>query len=399
MPTPKKHALLSASSSSRWLNCTAAPLFEAQFPAGDPGIYAKAGTLAHEFCETVGRYVFHEYDKSDFQKRWMELKEKDLYDPEMEKTADFYQHYLWGKSMSFQNKPYVTFEKKVDFSDYVPEGFGTCDCIMIGDDTLHITDYKHGKGVPVDAKGNTQMRLYALGALKQYSMLYSIKHVSMAIVQPRISENVAEDKLTADELLAWGSEIKPIAEKAYSGQGEFQEGPWCRFCRGKQVCRARAEHMSAFEDFKDAVPEGKATPEDKRVLTNAEIGDLLIKAEGLASWYKDLKDYAAEQIEKGNSIKGWKLVEGKGGARQFAIGIDEALKRLEKAGYEEAILYDRKPKSLAQLEKITGKAEFARIFEKDIVKPPGAPTLVVESDKRPALNTAAADFKDVNNEK
>lgn len=414
MATPERHAFLSASSSNRWLNCTAAPQFEAQFPEGDPGPYAKAGTLAHQFCETVGRYIFHEYDKAEFNRRWDELKTKELYDPEMEKTAGFYQNYLWAKFLTFKHKPYVAFETRVDFSDYVPQGFGTCDCIMIGDDTLHITDYKHGQGVPVDAKNNSQMRLYALGALKRYSMLYSIKHVSMAIVQPRITENVTEDTLTADELRSWGEQIKPIAQRAYSGQGEFKQGSWCRFCRGRQACKARAQYMTAFEDFKDAVPEGRMTADDKKayvaavmggtdhatVLSNQEVGDLLIRAEGLVAWYKDLKEYATDQITKGNPVPGWKLVEGKGGDRKFNISEDEVKAKLTAAGYQEADLY--KPaefKTLAQLEKVTGKPKFAEIFKGAIVKPPGAPTLVVASDKRPALNTAASDFKDVGEKK
>ncbi len=257
MPTPIKHALLSASSAHRWLECTAAPRFEEQFPSGTSE-YAEEGTLAHSICELYARQYFTTVTKRKFNAELKKLQAKERYSDEMLHTAEAYVQYLKEKALGFSSKPYVTQEIKVDFSDYVPEGFGTCDCVMIGGDTLHITDYKHGKGVPVTAVGNPQMRLYALGALKLFKPIYgdSIKNVSMGICQPRLSETASEETLTVEQLYSWGESIKPLANEAFNGPGVFVPGEHCRFCKGKAQCRARAEQNTALEDVKDCVPVG-----------------------------------------------------------------------------------------------------------------------------------------------
>ena len=412
MATPTEHALLSASASSRWLNCTAAPRFEANFPESTSE-YAKEGTLAHKFCELAAQYNFNQITKRKLNSENKKLMADPLYQPEMLKTAEFYAQYLFEKSMGFSNKPYTVQEVKVDFSEYVPDGFGTCDHVMIGGDTLHITDYKHGKGVQVSAEGNSQMRLYALGALKKYAPIFgdSIKNVSMAIVQPRVTEDVSEEMLTVEQLLEWGEWVKPVAMKAYSGLGEFAAGIWCRFCRGKAVCKARAENYTALEDFKDCMIEGKMTEEDAvsyeeawclgadvpGVLTDEEIADLLIRGAELAQWYKDIQDYALESILSGKIIPGWKVVEGKSN-RAFS-DTDKAIEQIKNAGYAEETLYKPKePLSLSNLEKLIGKKKFVDLVGPLIVKPQGKPTLVPESDKREPYNQAAADFAGVSNE-
>ena len=409
MGTPTQHAELSASSSSRWLNCTAAPRFEDNFP-DETSEYAEEGTLAHQFSEIAAQYNFNLITKRKKNSQIKKLQKDPLYKDEMLTTSEFYAQYLFDKSLTFAQKPYVALEVRVDFSDYVPEGFGTCDCIMIGGDTLHITDYKHGKGVPVSAEGNSQMRLYALGALKKYSPIFgdSIKKVSMAIVQPRITEDVSEETLTVEQLIEWGNWVRPIAEKAYYGMGEFHSGSWCRFCKGKAVCKARAENYTALEDFKDFDIEGKLSEADvlaredaiclgaevPGVLSDAEIGDLLIRGAELVQWYGDLKSYALGAILDGKEIPGWKAVEGKN-ERAFT-DENAAIQKLKDSGYEEEKLY--KPKealSLSNLEKLVGKKKFAELVGEFITKPHGKPTLASENDKRAAYNPASVDFAEV----
>lgn len=409
MPTPTEHALLSASSAHRWLACTAAPRFEEQFPNGTSD-YAEEGSLAHSICELYARKHFTVMTNRKFNSELKKLQAKPHYSDEMLKTAEKYVDYLREKAMSYPTTPYVTFEVKVDFSDYVPEGFGTCDCVMIGGDTLHITDYKHGKGVEVSAEENPQMRLYALGALKMFAPVFgdSIKKVSMGICQPRITDDESEDGMTVEELREWGEGIKPRAKEAYDGPGTFCPGEHCRFCKGKAQCRARADQNTAFEDFKDFAIEGKAAPELQALspetraviglppmLSDAEIGDLLVRAEGLVQWYKDLCEYATQNILNGKEIPGWKVVAGKSN-RAFK-DVEEAFSKVIEAGYDEALLYERKPITLTGVESLLGKAKFETLLKDCVHKPLGKPTLVPLSDKREPYSTAAADFAGVKN--
>lgn len=410
MPTPTEHALLSASSAHRWLACTAAPRFEEQFPNGTSD-YAEEGSLAHSICELYARKHFTVMTNRKFNSELKKLQAKPHYSDEMLKTAEKYVDYLREKAMSYPTTPYVTFEVKVDFSDYVPEGFGTCDCVMIGGDTLHITDYKHGKGVEVSAEENPQMRLYALGALKMFAPVFgdSIKKVSMGICQPRITDDESEDGMTVEELREWGESIKPRAKEAYDGPGTFCPGEHCRFCKGKAQCRARADQNTAFEDFKDFAIEGKAAPELQALspetraviglppmLSDAEIGELLVRAEGLVQWYKDLCEYATQNILNGKEIPGWKVVAGKSN-RAFK-NVEEAFGKVIEAGYDEALLYERKPITLTGVESLLGKAKFETLLKDCVHKPLGKPTLVPLSDKREPYSTAAADFAGVKNE-
>lgn len=392
---PKAHAPLNASSSGRWMKCTASVRFEENFPESTSS-YAEEGSLAHAVAELKVNKMFTVMTKREYTSKLNKLKKDPLYNPEMDKTTDVYIEYITDAAMQYSHKPNVVAEVKVEFDDYVPEGFGTCDCVMIGDDTLHIFDYKHGKGVPVSAENNSQMRLYALGALRKYAPVYgeSIKNVRMSIVQPRLENTPSSELLTVEELRAWGESIKPIAQKAYLGLGEFVPGEHCRFCRGRAKCRARANVNTALEDFKDfALPGAVNTGPEVRVLTDAEVGDLLIRGAQLVQWYKDLEEYAAGALLNGQPIEGWKLVAGRSN-RAFS-DQDAAFKAIVAAGYDEALLYDRKPKSLTELEKLMGKAEFAEKIGSFIIKPPGKPTLAPASDKRQAYNSAASDFAGV----
>ncbi len=404
MPTPTEHAFLSASAAHRWLVCTAAPRFEAQFPEST-STYAEEGRLAHSVCEFYARRKLHLLSDRAFDLRLAEMRQRPYWSDEMLRTAQIYADYLAEKTALFPASPHVALEVRVDLSDYVPEGFGTCDCAMIGGDTLHITDYKHGKGVPVSAINNPQMRLYALGALKAYAPVYggAIRSVSMGICQPRLTDAVEEDCLTVEDLRAWGERVKPIAREAYDGPGTFRPGEHCRFCRGKAKCRARADQNTALEDFKDCVPAGKAAPGLQNlspeartvtgvppVLSDAEIGELLERSKLLVQWYNDLQAYATEALLAGTEIPGWKVVAGRSN-RAFA-DEDAAMRTLIDAGYDEAMLYDRKPKTLTELEKMLGKKTFADLLGNQVVKPSGKPTLAPASDKRDPYSTATADF-------
>ena len=394
MPTPEKHALLSASSASRWLKCTAAPRYEEQFPENTTD-YAEEGRLAHAICELkVIKQFTMQLTPRTFTTRLKKLKENPLYQDEMDKTSDLYLEHLTERAMQYDTKPNVAVEVRVDFAEYVPEGFGTCDCIMIGGDTLNITDYKHGKGVPVSAEGNAQMRLYALGALKRYAPIYgnTIKKVCMTIDQPRIQTEPSSETITVEELRAWGESIKPAAAKAYMGIGEFKPGEHCRFCRGKAKCKARADQNTALEEFKDCVPQNAEKPPlfGQGTLTDEEIGDLLIRGQELVKWYKDLEEYALGTILKGGTIPGWKAVAGR--SNRTFTDTEAALNAAVAAGYDKSLLYDLKPKTLTELEKLMGKAEFADKLGSFVVKPVGKPTLALLADKREAYNPAAADF-------
>ena len=235
----KEHAIVSPSAAHRWLNCTRAPQLEATLPR-KTSIYAEEGTLAHRVCEIAAKVRFYKAENAEFQKTVEQLRKDPLWDDEMLRTAGLYVAYLADRAAYYHHNPKVAFEAKVDISEYAPEAFGRCDCIMLCGNTLVIADYKHGKGVPVSATKNPQMMLYALGALNLWEKTELIKQVEISIVQPRI-DFFGKWKCTVDELLAWGESIKSTAKMAYEGKGEFNAGKWCRFCRAKGICEATRE--------------------------------------------------------------------------------------------------------------------------------------------------------------
>lgn len=401
------HALLSPSAADRWLHCTPAPRLEADLPESTSA-YAEEGRLAHSVCELVARKKFTVMPQRTYNSKLKKFKDDPLWNDEMLTTATAYVDHLTENAMKFQHAPYVALEVKVDISDYVPEAFGTCDSIMIGSNELIITDYKHGKGVPVSSQENPQMMLYALGALKLYRPIYGdmIQQVSVYIDQPRL-ESYSGYTLTVDELLAWGENtVKPKAAIAHMGVGEFVPGDWCRFCRAKAQCRARAGAQTALEDFKDALlPTAENVAQVEKdgmdgiptapLLTDTEVGQLLYRGEALVEWYNSLKEYALARLLDGKLIPGWKAVEGRS-ARAWS-DQDKALETILNAGHPREIVYETTPKTLAQLEKIIGAGAFAELVGAFIIKPPGKPALAVESDKRPAYSSAAADFGGIQN--
>lgn len=372
---PTQHALLSASSAHRWLHCTGSPLLEKDFP-DSTSVYAQEGTLAHELCELKLTAYTGEITKRKLTSMKNKLMKSELWQPEMDSTSEAYLDYIKDITMSYTVKPVILTEKKVDFSRYVPEGFGTADCLVLAGDTLHVVDYKHGKGVVVDADHNPQMMLYALGAMSELSLLYRFKFVHMTIVQPRVN-NISEFTMTAEELTEWGEMVvKPKAEAAISGNGTFEAGDWCRFCRAKRQCKTR------YESNDSLYPE-LSERHDPRLITLAELGEYLKRGKDMAAWLEDMKEYALSESLAGAEVPGWKAVEGRG-SRAFT-DTDEAVDTLIKNGIDESVLYERRVLTLAQMEKAVGKKAFGEIVGNLVVKNPGKPTLVEESDKRPRI--------------
>lgn len=372
---PTQHALLSASSAHRWLHCTGSPLLEKEFP-DTTSVYAQEGTLAHELCELKLKKYTTVMPKGTYTRAHNKIMKSELWQNEMEGTSEAYLEYVKGIMLACEIAPAVLIEKRVDFSRYVPEGFGTADCLILAGDTLHVIDYKHGKGVVVDADHNPQMMLYALGAMSELSLLYRFKFVHMTIVQPRVN-NISEFTMTADELVEWGeSVVKPRAEAAISGNGTFEAGDWCRFCRAKQQCKTR------YESNDSLYPE-LSERHDPRLITLDELGEYLKRGKDMAAWLEDMKEYALSESLAGADVPGWKAVEGRG-SRAFT-DTDEAVDTLIKSGIDESVLYERRVLTLAQMEKAVGKKAFGEIVGNLVVKNPGKPTLVEESDKRPRI--------------
>lgn len=382
------HALLSPSSAHRWLNCPLAPRLEATLPE-KPSEYAQEGTVAHSVCEIAAKKHFKKVKAAEYNKVIKKLKAHALWDDEMLRTAETYVEHLSERAMSFPNEPYIAFEVRVDISDYVPEAFGRCDCVMFGGGPLILTDYKHGKGVPVSVVENAQLMLYALGALKLYQPLFggALQRVELYIDQPRLNSYEGWS-CTASELLEWGESVKPKAQMAFMGFGEYHSGEWCRFCRANGLCKAQAEQTtSAFDDFSDAV---KANP---ALLTPEDMGAALERGKNLVAWYESIKEKALESILNGTKVPGWKAVEGRS-SRVWA-DQDKALEKLQASGIDRAIIYDSVPKTLAQLEKLLGTAKFRELVGDLVVKPQGKPALASADDSRKEFNSAVADFAGV----
>lgn len=368
---PSKHTLLSPSSSHRWLNCTPAPRLEEQFP-NNSTTAAEEGTAAHALCE-------HKLKKALKMRSKRPVSEYDS--DEMELCSDGYVEYVLEKLAEAKKRcadPLVLIEQHLDFSKYVADGFGTGDCLIIADDTIHIIDFKYGQGVVVDATDNPQMKLYALGALELYSGIYDIKQIALTIYQPR-RNHISEWEISADDLLEWAyTELKVKAELAYKGEGEFCAGEWCTFCRAAVKCRARAEAKLELAKHEFAKPP---------LLSDEEIQNILGILDDLTAWAKDIKDYAEDAaINHGKSWSGFKLVEGRS-IRRYTdeAAVAEAAKL---HGYKD--IYKQSLITITEMEKLLGRREFNEILGDLVYKPLGKPTLVPITDKRPAINTTTA---------
>ena len=368
---PDVHAKHSPSHASIWGTCTAAPSLEAGIP--DKGSsYAAEGTLAHAIAELKVLKKFTPMSLTEYKNKLGALKTDPLYQPEMDGYTDAYVDEIVKICHAFPSKPYVVAEKRLDMGHIVPDCFGTADCIVLYGSTLHVFDFKYGKGVPVSAEHNPQMRLYALGAVKEYAMLGEITQVCTHIVQPRI-DNYSSEELTVGALQTWGAELGRRVSEALITGGSFVPGEHCRFCKAKSICRARAEALLTLE-------EPKARTEQGETLTDAEIGDVLQRAIALENWVKGLEEYAQDKLLQGGEIPGWKLVEGR--SVRTITDTDKAFGVLTSSGYDSDLLYERKPLGLTALEKLCGKKKLTELIGSYITKPAGKPTLAPESDKR-----------------
>lgn len=384
MSDTTKHAILSASSAHKWLICTPSVRLEEKFE-NVTSEYMQEGTLAHEIAEfQVKSYFLEPVTKKKKMEELSKFKEKSFYNDEMIAHTETYLEYIKQQAMQTNCKPFITVEKRVDYSHVAPEGFGTADCIMITGSLLHIIDFKYGKGVKVEAERNPQMMLYALGAIKEYSIFYDIKNVKMSIVQPRI-DNISEWECTIQELNNWAeTEVKAQAQKAFMGVGEFIAGEHCKFCRARKECKARAmKFIPVIHKLKET---------DPNLLTNIDISNILKESVGLEDFLKDIKAGALDKILQGQDIPGWKAVEGK--SNRVITDVDKAFEDLENAGYEKDILYERKPLGLTALEKVVGKKKLTDIISKYIEKPKGAPTLAPENDKREKYSIKSSAIED-----
>jgi hypothetical protein len=365
------HAILSASSSHRWLHCLPSARLELEFENKN-GEAAKEGTAAHALSE-------HKLKKA---LRIRSKRPTSEYDSdEMEECTDAYVDFIMEQvelARKSCTDPIVLIEQRLDFSCYVPDGFGTGDCVIISDDRLHIVDFKYGMGVLVDAEDNPQMKLYALGALEIYDSLYDIKEISMTIFQPR-RENVSTWTVPVEELKAWAEEeLKPKAAKAYQGEGEYMPGQWCTFCRASSRCRARAD-----ENLKLAQMEFKMPP----LLTDSEIEEVLSILPDLTKWANEITAYATDAaVNHGKEWQGFKVVEGRS-VRKYKDENAVAEKAVI-SGYKD--IYRKSLIPMTEMQKLMGKTKFEEILGNLIYKPPGKPTLVPKSDKRPAINVADA---------
>lgn len=379
---PDVHSLLGPSGAKRWMACTPSARLEEQFTEEESS-YAAEGTLAHKLAEQILHYNNGEISKKALTGRMNKLKEDPQYSQEMQDYISDYANRVWevvNEVKASCPDALVLFEQRLDFFEYVPEGFGTGDVVIVADDMVHVIDLKYGKGVGVSAMDNPQLRLYGLGAYLEHSMLYDIQRVRMTIIQPRL-ENISSEELTAEELLTWAeTEVKPKAALAYTGEGEFQVGDHCRFCRARKTCRARAEYNLEL---------AKLEFEEPALLSDEEIGEVLKKADELAHWVKDVTDYTLTEALKGKKFNGWKLVEGMS-RRKYADQVKvEAV--LVEAGYPlEKIRKPAELIGLTEMTKLTGKKRFEELLSSMLIKPEGKPTLVPETDKRPELSTADA---------
>lgn len=380
------HALLGGSNAHRWLVCTPSAQLEAKFPDRS-GESAKEGTFAHELADLYlsGRQGLPVNPRISRLKAGT-TEYGDFYSLDMEENVEAYVDLLDAKyqqALKADKNAILLHEEKLDFSSWVPYGFGRGDAIIIADGVMEVIDFKYGATVSVEAKNNPQMRLYALGAYNTYGWLYDIDCVQMTIFQPRNGGEKSET-ITTKELLSWGETIKPIATQAYKGEGELSPGDYCRFCRASPRCRALKEHnlqLAADYDV-DA---------DPKLLSDKEVADVLSRIEMLTAWANKVKAYAQEEaVDNGRVFPGYKLVAGRSVRKIEDAAKAEAL--LEEAGYKKADILKTELLTISKLEKLVGKKKLAKLLDDVIVKPPGKPTLVPDSDPRPVFNSAANDF-------
>ena len=385
---PELHAKLSSSASKRWLGCPGSVKLSEHYPNGS-SIYADEGTIAHGMAEgmiskddkLVQKY---EVEAAKFYGEHPELNGTFL---EMKMILQPYVDYVfeeYAAQVHEDEAAQLMTEEHVDLTEYIPGGFGTSDVVILRQGRLHIIDLKYGKGVSVSAEDNPQLKLYALGTLARFDILYDIEDVVMTIYQPRL-DNVSTDTIKAKDLYAWGEEvIKPGAQLALSEDAPVHAGDWCQFCPARYDCKERARDAMELQKYLGQM-----------VLSPEEIAEILGKIDRLIKFAEDIKDSALTKALDGEEIPGWKVVEGRS-IRKYVGSEEEIVRQCEGAGYDQALLYERKLLTITNMEKLMGKKQFAEVLGAYVEKPEGKPTLAPESDKRPAItnNSAAEDFAD-----
>ena len=385
------HARLSPSASHRWINCPGSVHLAEQCPPQTGSAYTAEGTEAHALAELKLR-KFNEEGTGDFFDKKLEKarSEFEYYCGEMEEATDFYFDIVTEKLIEGGPDAELMIEQRFSLDKWVPDSFGSADAVIIAGHTIEVCDLKYGKGVKVDAVGNPQLRLYGLGAAELFGDLYDFDTVRVTIIQPRL-DHVSTEEISLAELRDWAEKwVAPAAKLAMSNTDEVHCGDWCQFCPAKAICRERAEANLelARHDFKKPA-----------LLTDEEIGEILRQAEEVQKWVADVSAYALEQALAGKQYDGWKLVEGRS-IRKYADEIKVA-DTLKAAGFDEALLYERKLNGITNMEKLVGKKKLTEILGDLLVKPAGKPVLVPESDKREAIKTAESaksDFDNANNE-
>lgn len=388
----RKHALLSASGSSRWINCPPSAKLEEQYGEKGTSVYAAEGTLAHEISELYLRHdVLRTVDDNTFEYELEKLMANELFDEEMLDYVPVYTGYCTDELIAAkQDNLFATMEieQELDLTSYIPESFGTADCVIINDDLMEVIDLKYGKGIPVYATNNSQGMLYALGALMKYDTLYDIERVKITIVQPRIN-NISTWELTVADLIDWANNtLKPAAQAAFNGEGQLKAGDWCRFCAVRNQCRELYNQQLEIAKFEFSEP---------ALLTDEEIADVLKRTPKLVEWANSVCEYAQQRaINEKKVWPGYKLVEGV--SRRKWIDDEEKVTNTIYARIPEMTedqLFETKLKTITNVEKVVGKKKFAELLSDLTVKPQGKPTLVPDNDKRPALGIEDAinDFK------
>ncbi|MEK3992323.1 DUF2800 domain-containing protein [Robertmurraya sp. FSL R5-0851] len=382
----RTHAVLSASKADMYLKCTPSIRLGEQFEE-ETSVFAREGTFMHELSEIRLAYFLKQMTKTQLNKKLNQMKQSEFYNGETEQAVQSYIDIVIEKinEARARNKdPLILIEERLDFSPWVPEGFGTGDVVIISDGILEVVDLKGGKGVKVSAENNAQMRLYALGAIHGFGMLYDIQTVLVTIIQPRL-DNISTDEIQIDDLLEWAeSEVKQKAELAFAGEGTFVVGPHCRWCKAKATCRARAE-----ENMKLACLDFQKPP----LLTDEEVVEVLTSLDELISWAKTVQEFALSMsVNENKQWPGMKLVEGRG-SRKYS-DEEAVIATLTAAGYDNNVIYKNTLNTITALEKELGKKEFEELLGSLVTKAPGKIKLVPEEDKRPEIKASPeADFQ------
>jgi hypothetical protein len=380
------HAILSPSGASKWMNCTPSARLEDTQPESS-SIYADEGTLAHSINEITAQLELKLITKAQYKKKLKEFQAHELYDNEMLECAEDYLSVVMQKlteARTIDPAAVIYLEKKFDLSKYIPEGYGHVDCPIVADKVLFVIDYKHGKGVPVSSDYNKQMLIYGLGAYLEFCDVFDIEELDLTIVQPRIN-NTSSFRISVKELLAWADTVlKPTADKAFSGVGEFMPGTHCQFCKVRATCRAHAAMQMelAKHDFAEPV-----------LLNDAEISDILSRKKLFEGWLTAVGDHALyEAVHNGKQWPGYKLVEGRSN-RKYS-DEDAVLNVLTSNGYQKYDVGKFKLFGITEMEKELTKKIFADLLSPLVIKPAGKPVLAPEDDKREVYNSVQQAQKD-----